>query len=157
MSAPVKAVLAAVGLTILLTLGAAATDSAFTEAGNTSTIQNESFTPTEGLVELNESNKTNTQYHDDVVVQNTTKTTTFQEQGNYTWNKEGNGTIIVIQNSNLSNLSTATINYTFTQQDSNASFLALELTTSASEWTRFLPLILIVGLAIGALRILGGA
>lgn len=143
-----------VGLAILGLSGVAAVDSANQEAGERVDVNDETFEPVgDTVVTLNNSNVDGAYYDENVTVVNAS--TTYEPSGNYTWH-DNNGTIGIVNNSDLANQSTANISYGYvdtTEHQQNATrMLALLLKTEAL-------LVLVVGaaLALFAARVLGGA
>lgn len=106
------------GLAILLSVGIGALgtqyDEAVTDTGNETTIENETFTVTNGAtIKLAESNR-DVIYNDTVTVKNVSSPndTVVEPAGNYTWHTS-NGTITINATSTLNDGGTAGIDYTF--------------------------------------------
>ncbi len=155
MSARIAIVLIAVP--VLLVGGIAAVDSSLEEAGNETTVTDESFEPVGGdTTTLNQSDVDGAIYDETVTVES--NGTTYESDGNYSWDGglDGNGTISVVENSSLSNQSTATIDYGYTKTTEHQRFISGML---GDMFNTGGLMVIVVGIALilFAARVLGGA
>lgn len=113
----------------------------------------ENFTPSVGVVTLENSNSDELTYSDDVTVKDKNGNHSIEGQ-DYLWH-DNNGTVEVLAGGNLDGDNDASIDYTIwnpTQTDDDVGTVIADLVTTGS----FIPLLLIVALVIGAVVVLGG-
>lgn len=111
--AAAKLAVALVVLAVVFVAGIGAMDASLSSNTVNQTTTNESFTPIGNTtVELANSNLTYATYYDNETIR-FTNGTIVTSGGNYTWNAEGNGTVKVVNNSRLSNVSTALATYSY--------------------------------------------
>ncbi len=140
---------------LLATGGAIALDSATQDATNTTTVNNESFSPTNGINTLQHSNQEGAYYgaSDTVTVYN--NSSVVDPSGNYSWVQD-NGTLDVVNNSYLSNRSSAAVSYEFQQPSESQLALVRLFAVFSGPVAEGLIIVLGLSLVLGALRAFGG-
>lgn len=116
-------IVALVAVAILLVSGAVATSAAFTESGEQTAVESESFTPDAGnITVLDDSNFPNAIYANDVVVRNSAGARMAPGE-DYVWFDE-NGTVGTVTGGDLDGEQSASITYSYSEPSENSRGIA---------------------------------
>lgn len=138
---------------IAILLGFSAINEATLGAGTETEIVDEEFTPVGGeTIELDNSNLADTVYGDSVVVTDS-QASEFDEGDDYLWHAN-NGTITVVESSDLAAESSALIDYDFRQAVDEAQSLR-DIFGESYELMSWVLFALIVSVMLAALKIWG--
>ena len=146
---------AVVAVAILLVGATGALGYATYEGGDETEVVNETFQPGDNqTIELDHSNTPNAVYKPSVNVTDVNDTVVYEPEGNYTWN-DGNGTIFVEGNSDLSNETDAHITYSFSETNQEA-YAIMTMFARITEFGDALVVALVAATVLAAARVFGG-
>lgn len=143
-----------VAVAVLILVGISAVSSGLHDAGDHSAVENESFTPSAGIVELANSDRDDVAYDERSNVTVTHNNSVVDPGGNYSWLRQ-NGTLDVESGSYLASKNDANVSYGFAELSANQQQLSV-LFSGGFGIARLLILVLVLAFVLMGVRILGG-